>query len=242
MNVCNLFLCTNNCMGFYMIKKFKKFYKLILIITFILIYTSAIFTLSATGITPGNNDNPNDIVEVKDNYWTHDCVISLLRAQIITGYDDGSVKLEGSITREEVAAVIAKSMLYKNININSLPENYKFIYTDKISNWALEYVNLTTFNKIYSGYSDNTFKGNKNITREEAAKVIAIAFNKTLSNDFELTFNDKGEISNWSLQYVKTLVKYNVINGYTDNEFKPQNDITRAEFFSIICNELELHN
>ncbi len=222
-------------------KKFKIFNKIILIITFILIYASTVFALSATDITPDDNDELNN-VNVKDNYWTHDCVVSLLRAQIITGYEDGSVKLEDNITREEVAAVIVKAILYKNININSLPLNYKLIYTDKISNWALEYVNLTTFNKIYSGYSDNTFKGNKNITREEAAKVIAIAFNKTLLNNFELTFDDKDKISNWSLQYVITLVNDNVLNGYQDNEFKPQNKITRAEFFNIICNELELHD
>ena len=223
-------------------KKFKNLYKILLIITFILIYTSTFFTLSATDIKPRDNDITNNNMDEKEDYWPHDCIISLLRAQIITGYNDGSIKPENSIKREEVATIIAKSILYKSINVKSLPENYKSIYTDKISKWALEYVNLTTYNNIFSGYYDNSFKGNKNITREEAAKVISIAFNKTLSNDFELTFDDKDKISNWSLPYIKILVKDNALKGYVDNSFKPQNEITRAEFFCIICNELGLHD
>lgn len=215
-------------------KMFRVSFKIILIITFILIYTSTVFAFSAI-----STDNSNSINET---YWAHDCIVSLLRAQIITGYDDGSIKPENNITREEVAVMIAKALVYKNLNIKLLPVDYKSIYKDRISNWALEYVNLITYNNVFFGYPDNTFKAKNNITREEAAKVIAIAFNKPLSNDYELNFADNGNISDWSLPYVKTLVKVNILKGYSDNTFKPLNEITRAEFFSIMCNELELHD
>lgn len=215
-------------------KVFRISFKIILIITFILIYTSTVFAFSA--ISANNN------VDMKESYWAHECTISLLRAQIITGYDDGSIKPENHITREEAATIIAKALLYKNLNIKSLPVDYKTLYKDRISNWSLEYVNLITFNNIFSGYPDSTFKGKNNITREEAAKVISIAFNKPLSDDYELTFADNVDISKWSLPYIKTLVKADILKGYSDNTFKPLNEITRAEFFSIMCNELEFHD
>ncbi len=208
------------------IKKSKVSFKIFLIFICILIYTSTIFVLSAT---------------YADNHWAHDCIVTLLREQIINGYEDGTIRPENNISREEVASVLAKVVAYKNLNAKAVPQDYDNLYTDRISSWAADYVNLTTFNNIFNGYPNKTFKGTNTISREEAAKVIAIAFNMELKEDYELTFADNSNISNWSMLYIEALIKNETINGYPDNTFRPQSEITRAEFFTIVCKQLGLH-
>lgn len=40
--------------------------------------------------------------------------------------------------------------------------------------------------------------------------------------------------SHWSSEYVNILTERKLINGYEDNTFRPDSDITRAEFYKII--------
>ncbi|NLY20188.1 MAG: S-layer homology domain-containing protein [Tissierellia bacterium] len=49
-----------------------------------------------------------------------------------------------------------------------------------------------------------------------------------------VTYSDMG--GHWSTNYVTKLSDSNLINGYDDGTFKPNNDITKAEFFKIINN------
>ncbi len=50
------------------------------------------------------------------------------------------------------------------------------------------------------------------------------------------TFKDDGNIQSYSRPYVEMLVKEGGIRGYTDNTFKPQGTVTRAEFLSLCYN------
>lgn len=54
----------------------------------------------------------------------------------------------------------------------------------------------------------------------------------------ELTFEDIK--SHWSKMYVESMVAKDVINGYEDGTFKPNNEVTRAEFSKMIVSALEL--
>lgn len=50
---------------------------------------------------------------------------------------------------------------------------------------------------------------------------------------FAATFRDITS-THWAYQYIIELTKNNVINGYTDGTFKPENTITRAEFIKLV--------
>lgn len=54
----------------------------------------------------------------------------------------------------------------------------------------------------------------------------------------ELQFSDT--INHWAQDNIKKLVTLGAINGYPDNSFKPDNDITRAEFTTVLIRMLEL--
>ena len=63
-------------------------------------------------------------------------------------------------------------------------------------------------------------------------------FSKYVILESKLTFEDVKD--HWSRKYVESMAAKNVINGYEDGTFRPDNEITRAEFAKMMANALEL--
>ena len=82
------------------------------------------------------------------------------------------------------------------------------------------------------GYADGTFRPEAEITRAEAATAVARAAN--LEQGFgSVVFDDV--LNHWAMGYVKTAADKEIVNGYEDGSFRPDNNITRAEFAKIIA-------
>lgn len=92
---------------------------------------------------------------------------------------------------------------------------------------------------IISGYGDNTFKPDKNLNRAELLKIIlelnglpAVA--RLLGN----CFSDVN--SEWFANYVCYAKSKNYISGYSDNTFKPEQNVNFAETFKMLVEVTEL--
>ena len=83
-----------------------------------------------------------------------------------------------------------------------------------------------------SGYDDNTFRPDGNITRAETAAMLHRVLTNTKSSE-SISFSDIKE-SAWYYESVTAMSKAGIINGYTDGTFRPDNPITRAEFVTMI--------
>ena len=72
------------------------------------------------------------------------------------------------------------------------------------------------------------------ITREEASvaicKILAVSTEQNVMTDFA----DDSQISMWSKGYIYKLQKEGIILGYPDNTFKPQKNMTKAEFVTLL--------
>ena len=49
-----------------------------------------------------------------------------------------------------------------------------------------------------------------------------------------LTFADAGKIPAYATFYIQTMAAQGIINGYSDNTFKPNNNITRGQMAKIL--------
>ena len=95
--------------------------------------------------------------------------------------------------------------------------------------------NGNTHTKFIVGYPDETFKPDGFITREEAATIFYRITKKDVNVDTsDCKFQDV-EKDRWSYEYIAYLQKRGVITGYPDGKFKPEQNITRAEFAQIVC-------
>ena len=163
----------------------------------------------------------NDI----DGHWAKNAIIDFATKGYINGYGDGTFKPDNSITRAEFVKILNKAFGYTNVG----KENFSDVNP---SDWYYNDICIGVNAGYINGYEDNTFKPDKQITREEASKIIATALN--LKGDGNLNFKDSSEISNWAKPYVDALSDNNIINGYEDNTFRPHKNMTRAENVTIL--------
>lgn len=103
---------------------------------------------------------------------------------------------------------------------------------------------LFTHYAYMKGYEDGTFKPSNNITRAEAAQIF---YNldangeefPVLTDGPDKTFTDV-KSGAWFAEPVTALAKSGIINGYKDGSFLPSNNITRAEFITMVGRAMEM--
>ena len=93
------------------------------------------------------------------------------------------------------------------------------------------------------GYPDGSFRPDGDMSRAEAAAIFArlIADKKNESVKGTPSFKDTPN-NEWYSAFVGYLEKYNIIRGYEDGTFRPDESITRAEFVTIAVRYYSLFN
>lgn len=85
-----------------------------------------------------------------------------------------------------------------------------------------------------SGYADGTFRPFNNTTRGQMAKIIVIALQIAIATPTGTpTFNDVLPGSAF-YDYVETAAHNNIVSGYADGSFRPNNDVTRGQLSKIV--------
>ncbi|TZE81096.1 S-layer homology domain-containing protein [Calorimonas adulescens] len=111
-----------------------------------------------------NLNNQDTSFRDTSSHWARGYIGALQSRGIITGYPDRSFRPDSKITREEMAAILAKS-----INLN--PESGN-TFNDTGGSWAEGYINAAYKAGLIKGYSDGNFKPYSYATRAEAASMI----------------------------------------------------------------------
>ena len=93
------------------------------------------------------------------------------------------------------------------------------------------------------GYNDGTFRADNDMTRSEAAAIFArlIAEEKGETVSGKATFSDV-KSNDWCYKYIGYLEKYDIIKGYSDGTFRPDDAVTRAEFVTMAVRYYDLFN
>ncbi|KAA0955582.1 S-layer homology domain-containing protein [Sporosarcina sp. ANT_H38] len=86
---------------------------------------------------------------------------------------------------------------------------------------------------MISGYPDGTFKPGKSITRQDAAKLLALALGLDTKNVQNPGFKDVSKTSPY-YGHIAALVEAGIISGYVDNTFKPEASLSRAQMAKMI--------
>ena len=145
----------------------------------------------------------------------------------IFGYPDGSVRPNGSITRAEAAAMLARLL-----NIEAIGSAAKPNFTDTDSSWYNKAINSVVFRGIMKGYPDGRFRPNAPITRAEFTQMISTIDNKPYG---VAPFADVP--GHWAERAIGSEYQAKRITGYPDGLFRPDANITRAEA-AVILNKI----
>ncbi|NLI59229.1 MAG: hypothetical protein GX387_12070, partial [Clostridium sp.] len=170
-----------------------------------------------------------------DGHWAREIILKLAEMGIVSGYPDGTIRPDASITRAEMAVIVVHAAGLKPAE----KINLKFDDSAQIPEWAAGFIQTAVENNIIVGYEDNTFRAARELSREEMVVLILKAFDIAVEKGLEPpAFLDAEDIGSWSIDYIAKSVELSIVKGYPDNTFKPKKDVTRAEAFVVLYNTM----
>ena len=102
--------------------------------------------------------------------------------------------------------------------------------------WAEDALYYLVQKNIVSGYGDNTFKPENNITRAEFIKiVVSCFFNGDIDDIIDMPFTDV-DAEKWYSKYIAAALKNKIVSGLSDAEFGPERYITRQDMAVVLYN------
>ncbi|MCL2674222.1 MAG: carboxypeptidase regulatory-like domain-containing protein, partial [Defluviitaleaceae bacterium] len=151
--------------------------------------------------------------------------------RFVAGYEDGTFRPMGSVTRAEAAAFLVRTILDGFSYDVSIP-NIDGVFSDvEQGDWFYRYIAWAYAGDLVRGYPDGTFKPNNLITREEFVSIIARNSAIIAEN---AQFADVDKVSYWARNSVNVAFRTGRMVGDEYGRFNPTDNITRAEAIATI--------
>ncbi len=198
----------------------KKLLSLLLALLFVI--TAA----AGTAVTAADTTLP--FKDVKSKNWFYSAVDYVYTNGIMNGTSQTKFEPQTHVTRAMFVA-----MLGRLHGAEETATTFKDI-PSKNSGWYAGYVGWASDNGIITGFPDNTFRPNENLTREQMATILSryIAYAgilPTVSTDPTDYFRDEESIGKWAREFVDAMRVIGIVEGDELGNFKPSANLTRAE-------------
>jgi hypothetical protein len=184
--------------------------------------------------TPDINTGFKDI----GAHWAKAEIDQAVAMKLVNGKDDETFAPDDNITRAEFIALIARS---------SKPSEKEYTTTFSDVNkddWFSGYVQTALDNEMIS--SDNNFRPNDLITREEMTKIIINSYlkssGKQLQDGEQKRFIDNTDIAEWAVAYVNEANALGLVKGDSEGKFAPKDHATRAQSTVVILRLIKILN
>jgi hypothetical protein len=165
--------------------------------------------------------------DIKTTDWFYDSVNRLIEDDraIIVGYPDGSFRPQNKLTRDQFITMVVRAA-------GQEPGNAEGYWAQNYIDTAIELGFLET-----SDFTDYTGQ----ITREEMSMIIMRAVEhlegQQALNDLEQVLqvvSDSDDFTYKYKNYIMQTYKLGIITGYTDDTFRPQGVLSRAEASAVL--------
>ena len=133
-------------------------------------------------------------------------------------------------TGDKVCKVCGKTV-EKGVPIAML--NHTCPFSDIRNSGYHDWIEEAAAKEIIEGYPDGTFRPNQIVTRAQFITMLYRAYGKPETNAV-LSFTDNGDIASAYVDAVKWAVENNIILGYADNSFRPNQNISRAQMATYL--------
>ncbi len=167
-----------------------------------------------------------------NGHWAQSTIVIMAEEGILNGYKENGrmyFKPDNYMNRAEFAKMICA---FSGIDSADYADT-QLVFGDSgdIPLWARDYVKAMYEMGIIKGRANDdgtyTFAPFENISRAEAMTILGRIIEDT--ETAQLNFADNADIPDWAAESMRKLLGVGIINGYSDNTIKPQNNIKRAE-------------
>ncbi|MEW9124880.1 MAG: S-layer homology domain-containing protein, partial [Thermotaleaceae bacterium] len=161
----------------------------------------------------------------------------------VQGYSENEYKPNQAATKEEFLTMLSKVKTLERSESNYKERRNEIPLTIDNSDWSYYYIKdslngLSLFEKEFVLGKNPDFT--QEITREEAAGILAMALD--LKVDENRTANFKDINTTLHRKEIEAVYANNIMSGYNNDAFGPTNQLTRAElaavFHKILTNDL----
>ncbi|MBU8907607.1 S-layer homology domain-containing protein [Desertibacillus haloalkaliphilus] len=195
----------------------KKTSLLLFVLTYLFVFTIPFLNIKAETTFSDVN-----------SHWAKLEIEFLSDIGVIGGYPNGQFGVNDDIKRSEAAAIIVREL--------GLPTEKSTFNDVPQSHWALEEIGASAEAGIIGGYPDGEFKPEQTLSRQEMAAILVRAYE--LSGNTEVPFHDV-DLDSWAYDSIESLLANDITVGYSDQTFRPENNISRAEFSVFLARVLD---
>jgi len=178
----------------------------------------------------------------KELEWALKSIINLASKGVFNGYEDGTFKPNQTISRIEAitAAVRLMGLKDKAESQEEMSANLNFKDADKLQKkypWAVGYVAVALENDLFSE-NEEMIQPEKAADRLWATtllvKALKLEGEAKAKMNTKLTFKDAREVPAGSVGYVAVAIEKGLVKGYSNNTFRPNQPVTRAELAALL--------
>lgn len=170
--------------------------------------------------------------DVPQDLWARPYIEALATRGILKGYQNGTFKPGGSITREEFAALLQKGFEEKP-RVNT--PNFKDV---KANSWALPAIQKSVKSGFLQGYPNSVFRPNQPISRVQVLVALANGLGLTppkASPDLLKTYQDASQIPNYAKAPVSAATQAGLVVNYPNPKtLNPKRNASRAEVAAMV--------
>lgn len=183
--------------------------------------------------------NTSAFQDVRPTAWYYEAVEYMKDAGIVEGYDDGTFKHNGWMTRGDFAVILSRCAADFKAPDTELPfvDVQKGAYYADAICWAYTH-------GLVNGVSETLFNPNRNITREQAVKIVWV-YVKASGRNMETTpsekqFTDRDTVSTWAKEAMDWAIDSGFINGDNEGRLLPKSNMTRGQLCVMLYNAREI--
>lgn len=179
-------------------------------------------------------------IKGSDVEWALQYIASLASKKVFQGFEDGTFRPREPITRIQAikAAVSAMGLGALAETKEEMSVKLNFKDAKNIPDWAVGYVSVALKNDLFS-VNDDKVQPDKAADRLWFTTLMVKAMNldqdARLKMNSKLNFKDADKIPAGSVGYVQTAVDYQLISGYDDKTYRPNQAVTRAEAAKLLA-------
>lgn len=169
--------------------------------------------------------------DLQDAAWAAEYIEILQTKKVLQGDGNGCFRPNDAVTREEFVKILLTAFGIEAIAVPTA-------YTDASSkDWYYPYLAAATERGIVKGQDDGSFGVGKSMTRQDAAVLIARICEMEGYNLLEsreaASFADAA--ADYAAEAVGLLQRADILNGFEDGTFRPEESITRAQTAKLLC-------
>ena len=194
----------------------------------------ALSLLLSCCVIVSSTENTLPFTDVKAGKWYYDAVVTVYNEGIMEGMREGIFAPSEDMTRAQLVTILSR-LSYADTSGCAAGLTFK---DTKKSAWYADAVGWAVSEGLVTGYTDNTFRPNAKVLRQELAVLLArflAAKSITLPEiDDPATFADAAAIPAWAADGVDVMRRCGIVYGDEKGNFNPNKSASRAEIAAII--------